>query len=307
MKYLVLGAGGTGGALGAHLARGGCDVSLIARGAQLRALRERGLEVAKPGERFTVRPEAWDTETYSGSPDAVFLCVKGYSLAETVPFLRRICRRDTVVIPILNLPETGRQLQALLPDTPVLDGCIYIASELSAPGQILMRGSILRVFFGPRSPEDMHPELEEIRADLQRSGVDGVLSRDIRRDCLRKFSYVSPQGACGLYYGVSAGAMQKPGEARDCFAALAAEIGLLASAMGADLGGDLVSRNLHILDGVEPEMTTSLQRDVLRGGPSELAGLVLDVPGLGRRHGVPLPAYEKIAAALRAKERSTHD
>ena len=117
-----------------------------------------------------------------------------------------------------------------------------------------------------------------------------------------KFSYVSPQGACGLYYGVSAGAMQEPGEIRDCFAALVEEICLLSRAMGADLGPGMVDRNLTILDGVEPEMTTSLQRDILRGGPSELEGLILQVPALGKRYGMTLPLYEKIAAALRKKD-----
>ena len=164
-----------------------------------------------------------------------------------------------------------------------------------------MRGDILRVFFGLPGGETT-PILEVIRKDLAACGVDANLSRNIRRDCLTKFSYVSPQGACGLYYGVTAGAMQKPGEIRDCFAALVGEIVLLARAQGVELDPDLPSRNLDILDGVEPEMTTSLQRDILRGGASELEGLILDIPRQGAKYGVSLPVYEKIAAALREKD-----
>ena len=301
-RYLILGAGGTGGALGAHLIRGGLEVSFIARGRQREALTREGLQVEKPGDAFASGPaQAWDMETYPGSPDVIFLCVKGYSLAEAVPFLRRVSGKDTVVIPILNLPDTGPWLRERLPDPLVTDGCIYIASEQASPGHILMRGGILRVIFGLPGGENP-PVLEAIRADLAACGVDARLSREIRRDCLLKFSYVSPQGACGLYYGVSAGAMQRPGEIRDCFSALVEEIGRLARGEGIDLGPDLLERNLTILDGVEPEMTTSLQRDILRGGPSELEGLILQVPALGKRYGMTLPLYEKIAAALRKKD-----
>ena len=148
-SYLILGAGGTGGALGAHLLRGGLDVSFIARGRQLEALTREGLRVEKPSGSFSLGPvRAWNTETYAGEPDVIFLCVKGYSLEESVPFLRRIAGRDTVIIPILNLPETGARLRERLPCILVTDGCIYIASEVAAPGRILMRGDILRVFFG---------------------------------------------------------------------------------------------------------------------------------------------------------------
>ena len=301
LRYLILGAGGIGGALGAHLLRGGLEVSFIARGRQLEALTREGLTLEKPGETFSLGPvRAWDTATWSGEADVVFLCVKGYSLEETVPFLRRAAGKGTAIIPLLNLPDTGDYLRKRLPDTLTASGCIYIASEVSAPGHILMRGSILRVLFGLPDGE-RPPVLERVRSDLAACGVDAVLSPSIRRDCLTKFSYVSPQGACGLYYGVAAGAMQRPGRERDCFAALTGEIRLLARGEGVDLGADLTERNLAILDGVDPSMTTSLQRDVEKGGPSELEGLIFRVPERGRELGISLPTYEVIAAALRAK------
>ena len=301
LRYLILGAGGIGGALGAHLLRGGLEVSFIARGRQLEALTREGLTLEKLGESFSLGPvRAWDTETWSGEADVVFLCVKGYSLEETLPFLRRAAGKGTAIIPLLNLPDTGDYLRKRLPDTLTASGCIYIASEVSSPGHILMRGSILRVLFG--LPDGKRPPvLERVRADLSACGVDAVLSPSIRRDCLTKFSYVSPQGACGLYYGVAAGAMQRPGRERDCFAALTEEIRLLARGEGMDLGADLTERNLAILDGVDPSMTTSLQRDVEKGGPSELEGLIFRVPERGRELGISLPTYEMIAAALRAK------
>lgn len=298
MKYLVIGAGGTGGALGAYLARGGKDVTLIARGAHLAAIQSRGLRIVMPENVFTVSPDAADTEHYEQTPDVVFVCVKGYSLEAIIPFLKRITGGNTVVIPLLNIYGTGGKLQQRLPGVPVMDGCIYIASEIQAPGCILMRGGILRVVFGPRSPEESLPVLKQIEAELNECGIRGILSENIRRDALKKFAYVSPQGACGVYYDVTAGAMQRPGPYRECFKALAAEIVLLARAMGVRFEGDIVQQNLDILDALEPEMTTSMQRDLKSGGPSELDGLVYEVVRMGEKYGAVLPEYRKIAAEL---------
>lgn len=298
MKYLVIGAGGTGGALGAYLAKGGKEVTLIARGAHLSAIQARGLRVIRPENAFTVSPAAVDTKHYEEHPDVVFVCVKGYSLEDLIPFLKRITDSHTVVIPLLNIYGTGGKLQQRLPEVPVMDGCIYIASEILSPGCILMRGEILRVVFGPRAPEEFLPVLKQIEADLNECGVRGILSDNIQRDALRKFAYVSPQGACGAYYDVTAGAMQRPGPYRECFATLVGEIVLLAGAMGIRFEGDLVRQHLAILDALEPEMTTSMQRDLKAGGPSELDGLVYEVVRMGERYGEKLPEYRKIADGL---------
>ena len=301
-RYLIFGAGGTGAALGAHLLRGGLEAAFIARGRQLEALRREGLRVEKPGDSFSLGPvQAYDSDSFDGSPEVVFLCVKGYSLEGALPFLRRVCGEETLVIPILNLPDTGAWLSTRLPGVTVTEGCMYIASQVISPGLVHMSGSILRVVFGLPGVPEPSPALTRVRDELRSCGVEPLLSPDIRRDCMMKFSYVSPQGACGLYYDVPAGAMQRPGEIRDTFAALVREIGLLSGAMGSDLGPGLIERNLAILDGVEPDMTTSLQRDIRRGGASELEGLIYRVPQMAAEHGLRLPTYEMIAAALRKR------
>ena len=152
--------------------------------------------------------------------------------------------------------------------------------------------------FGVREPEEYRPELERIAQDLQDSGVDCILSDNIRRDALMKFDYVSPQGACGLYYHIPAGGMQSEGEARNCYIALVKEIAMLGEAMGVPLKGGYLERNLAILDSLPPEMTTSLQKDVAAGRQSEIDGLVFEVLRMGERFGVHLPTYEKIAGKL---------
>ena len=296
MKYLILGAGGTGGSLAAFLAAGGKDVAVIARGEHLRAIRERGLTLERLHRgSFTVPVEASDMDHYAGAPDVIFLCVKSYSLEECVPFLRRVARPETVVIPILNVFGTGGMLQSRLPGPLVTDGCIYIMARIKQPGTILLEGDIFRVVFGPRRAEEYRDVLEEIARDLTECGIRGEVSRDIRRDALEKFSFVSPMAACGLYCGVTAGAMQRPGREREIFLALVREVEELAAAMGVALRGDLEQVNLGILDSLEEGSTASLQRDVAAGRASELDGLVFRVVRLGREFGVSTPWYSRTA------------
>ena len=303
MKYLVIGAGGTGGCIGAYMTEAGRDVTQIARGAHLAAMQADGLrmETTKKGN-YTVKPvKATDMEHYGEHPDVIFVCVKGYSLEETIPFIRRVAKPETVVIPILNIYGTGGRLQERLPELLVTDGCIYIAAEIRKPGCLWQNGDIFRVVFGVRKPSEYREVLEKVRQDLEDSGITAILSDNIQKDALQKFSYVSPAAACGQYYDAMAGDMQKPGEIRDTFAALIHEIDVLAEAMGIHFGVDIVQTNLDILDSLTPEASTSMQRDVKQGKASEMDGLIFEVVRMGRKYGVKLPVYEKIAEELRKR------
>ena len=301
-KYLIVGAGGTGGPVGAYLARAGKDVTFIARGDNLNALRSRGLKVIRPNDEFTLRSvKASGLKGYNETPDVIFVCVKSYSLDALIPELQRVADKNTIIIPILNVFGTGGMMQKSFPDTLVTDGCIYVAAQIKEPGCIQMNGDILRVIFGVRDRSEYRDELKEIEADLNESGITGILSDNIVRDALLKFSYVSPQGACGLYYGVPAGEIQKPGEIRECFAGLVHEIETLALAMDIHFEEDIVNRNLDILDTLVPSATTSLQRDIAAGNLSEIDGLIYEVVRLADKYNVEAPIYRKIAAALKEK------
>lgn len=301
MKYLIIGAGGTGGSIGAYMAQAGKDVTLIARGEHLRRIQEQGLKMETTGKgNYTVQPiKACDMEHYEEQPDIIFVCVKGYSLEDTIPFIERVAKESTIVIPILNIYGTGARMQEKLSGLLVTDGCIYIAGEIKEPGTIWMNGNIFRIVFGVRNPEELRPELFQVVQDLKDSGIDGVLSDNIRRDALQKFAYVSPMAACGLYYHVSAGEVQVTGEARDTFVKLMKEVDALAVAMGVPFLVDIVTTNLQILDSLSPTASTSMQRDIYAGKASEIDGLIYEVVRMGEKYGVPTPTYEMIAKKAR--------
>lgn len=301
MKYVIIGAGGTGGILGFYMMKAGKDVTLIARGRHLAAMQESGLAVEKmwDGTTETIPVKATDMEHYNEQPDVILVCVKGYSLEDTIPFIQRVANPSTIVIPVLNIYGTGAKMQEKLPNLLVTDGCIYVSANIKEPGVLIQHGKILRVVYGVREKEEYDPRLEEIKQDFDVSGIDGVLSENIRRDALEKFSYVSPIGAAGLYYHATAADFQREGEEREAFKTMIREITALAEAMGVPFERDMVEVNLKILSTLASEATTSMQRDVMDGKSSEIDGLVYEVVRMGERYHVPVPMYEKVAEKLK--------
>ena len=301
MKYAIIGAGGTGGILGFYMTKAEKDVTLIARGRHLAAMQESGLAVEKmwDGTTETIPVKAADMDHYSERPDVILVCVKGYSLEDTIPFIQRVANPSTIVIPVLNIYGTGAKMQEKLPNLLVTDGCIYVSANIKEPGVLIQHGKILRVVYGVREREEYDPRLEEIKQDFDVSGIDGVLSENIRRDALEKFSYVSPIGAAGLYYHATAADFQREGEEREAFKTMIREITALAEAMGVPFERDMVEVNLKILSTLASEATTSMQRDVMDGKSSEIDGLVYEVVCMGERYHVPVPMYEKVAEKLK--------
>ncbi|MFA5452143.1 MAG: 2-dehydropantoate 2-reductase [Candidatus Methanomethylophilaceae archaeon] len=296
MRYLVIGAGGTGGCIGAYMTEVGKDVTLIARGEHLKKIQSVGLKLETASkDRIISLVKVCDTAHYTEEPDVIFVCVKSYSLEETIPFIKRIAGKDTVVIPILNVYGTGRRLQEMLPDLLVTDGCIYISANIKEPGIIQIHGEIFRVVFGVRDRSEYRPVLKQIEQDLNDSGIVGILSDNIQRDTLQKFSYVSAMAACGLYYNVEAMQMQRSGEIRDMFILLVREIEALAEVTGIQFETDMVQTNLEILDNLAPSAVTSMQRDIAQGKESEIDGLIFEVIRTGRKYGLSMPTYEQVA------------
>lgn len=320
MKYIIIGAGGTGGILGFYMTKAGKDVTLIARNAHLEAMQKQGLSVEKmwTNETETIPVGAESMESYEAKgekADVILVCVKKYSLDSCIPFIQNISHKNTIVVPVLNVYGTGAYLQEKLPKVLVTDGCIYVSANIKQAGVLLQHGEILRVFFGVREKEDLKKLngqlngeykaerlLKKIAQDFKDSGIDGILSDNIKRDALTKFSYVSPIGTAGLYLHAVAGDFQREGEARELFKTLIREIVTLANAMGITFEEDLVERNLKILSNLPEEATTSMQRDVIEGKQSEIDGLVYEVVRMAKKYGVEVPSYERAAEKFREME-----
>ena len=157
MKYLIAGTGGVGGSIAAFLSLAGKDVTCIARGEHLTAIREHGLRLHSDlkGEH-TLPVKAYTAEEYNGSADVIFVCVKGYSVDSITDLIKRVSHKDTIVIPILNVYGTGPRIQRLVPGVTVLDGCIYIVGFVSGKGEITQMGKIFRLVYGAHKGRKWH-------------------------------------------------------------------------------------------------------------------------------------------------------
>ena len=297
MNYLIAGTGGVGGSIAAFLALAGKDVTCIARGEHLAAIREQGLLLHSDlkGEH-TLRIPACTAEEYQGKADVIFVCVKGYSIDSITDLIRRAAKPDTVVIPILNVYGTGPRIQRLVPGVTVLDGCIYIVGFVSGKGEITQMGRIFRLVYGAHRGTIVPREtLEEIQHDLEESGIKAEISEDINRDTFVKWSFISAMAVTGAYYDVPMGEVQKPGEIRDTFIGLSRESAELGRRLGIDLPADLVEYNLKVIDKLDPHSTASMQKDLARGHESEVQGLLFDLIDAAEAQGVDIPTYRRVA------------
>ena len=298
MNYLIAGTGGVGGSIAAFLALAGKDVTCIARGEHLAAIREHGLRLHSDlkGEH-TLQIPAYTAEEYTGKADVIFVCVKGYSIDESIAgLIRRAAMPETIVIPILNVYGTGPRIQRLVPGVTVLDGCIYIVGFVSGKGEITQMGKIFRLVYGAHKGTVVSREtLEAVQHDLQESGIKAEISDDINRDTFVKWSFISAMAVTGAYYDVPMGEVQKPGEVRNTFIGLSRESAELGHKLGIDIPADLVEYNLKVIDKLDPQSTASMQKDMARGHESEVQGLLFDLIESAEAHGVDIPTYRKVA------------
>lgn len=305
LKYLIAGTGGVGGSIAAFLALAGKDVTCIARGEHLAAIRENGLQLHSDlkGEH-ALRVPAYTAEEYTAlvstsadyKADIIFVCVKGYSVDSITELIKSAAHEHTVVIPILNVYGTGPRIQRLVPGVTVLDGCIYIVGFVSGRGEITQMGKIFRLVYGAhRSTIVSRETLEAVQRDLQESGIKADISDDINRDTFVKWSFISAMAVTGAYYDVPMGEVQKPGEVRNTFIGLSQESAALGRKLGIAFKEDIVEYNLKVMDKLAPESTASMQKDMAKGHQSEVQGLLFDMIAAAEEQGIEVPTYRMVA------------
>jgi len=293
MKYLIIGAGGTGCCIAGYLKMNGFDADIIARSSQKDAINKNGLTIIRDNDTLNIKIDAYDTPIKKY--DIIFVCVKGYSLEEICPVIDKASDKNTVIIPILNIFGTGDKLKGLLPHLDVISGCIYIGAFKTEPGIIKQSGSIFRVVFGRKNGDLADDMLIKVKDDLTASSIKAVYSDDIMSDTFRKFAFISPMAAAGVYLDAVAGDYKVEGEARDLFLSCTREVLAIAKAMKLNLPEDMIEKNMATMNGLGDSYTASMQKDVEKGVQSEMDGLVFEVCRLGRQYDIPTPSYDKIA------------
>lgn len=296
-NILIVGTGGVGGSIAGFLALDGHNVTCIARGEHLKSILDNGLYLKSDlkGEHF-LNVKACTAEEYNDKADIIFVCVKGYSLDDSIKsVIEKAAKEDTLVVPILNVYGTGTKISNMVPEVTVLDGCIYIVGFVSGKGEITQMGKIFRLVFGARkeAPVEMS-RLEEIQSMLVHAGIKADLSDDINRDTFVKWAFISAMACTGAYHEVTMGALQHEGEERDTFIGLSRESAQIAEKCGIIFKEDPIKYNLMVIDKLDPESTASMQKDIAKGHQSEIKGLLFDMIELGEKYDIDMPTYRKV-------------
>jgi 2-dehydropantoate 2-reductase len=303
MRIVVFGAGGVGGYFGARLARGGEDVAWVARGEHLRAMLAEGLRVSSPlGDFHLPRVDASDDPARLGKADAVLLAVKAWQVPEAARSLDPLLGEETFVVPLENGVEAAQQVAAAIGERRVLGGLCRIISQLDGPGRVRHGGVEPQVLFGEL---DRRPSVrgERLRRSFVQAGVRAEIPPDIHVAIWEKFLFIAATSALGAVTRAPVGVVRRLPETRDLLVRAMAEVRELALARGVELPADALPRTLAFLDALPPGGTSSMQRDVEAGRPSELEAQSGAIVRLGREAGIATPVHALLHAVLLPLER----
>jgi 2-dehydropantoate 2-reductase len=304
IKVAVVGAGGVGGYFGGRLAAAGHDVRFIARGEHLAALRRDGLSVESVAGDFTLESVvATDDAAEIGEVDYVLLGVKTWQLDAALTALRPLVGARTAVVTTQNGVEAPQQVADVVGREAVLPGAVEVIAFLDGPGRVRHIGGLGKLTFGEwdnRASE----RVERLRSALQESGLTAVVSADVWVALWSKFLALGSFGAVATLADAPYGVLRARPGTRQLLVDSMNEIKQVAKATGVELPADAIDNTLAFLDSLPEAGTTSLQRDINSGKPSELEAWTGAVVRLGRATGTPTPLsdilYELASARSQA-------
>ncbi len=298
MRIAVMGAGSIGGYFGGMLSLGGNDVTLIARGAHLHAIRTNGLRIITDDREHTVSCAATDDPAEAGTMDLVLLTVKTYHNVQAVEAMAPLVSGSTTVLCLQNGIDSYRPAAVAFGDGRVMPGAAYIEAGLPGPGTVRQTGSVVRVEFGEIRGGDSDRG-RRIRETLESSGIPALFNEDIHRTLWTKFLFIATMaGTTTLAREELAGLMPRQEWKRVVVGCLQ-EIEAVGRASGIALEPDVSGGILRYMEENLAQMHASMHSDILAGRPLELEALNGAVVRAGLAAGVSTPINDLIYAMLK--------
>jgi 2-dehydropantoate 2-reductase len=300
MRIAVIGAGGQGGLFGGMLYKAGEDVVLIARGAHLKAILERGLTLKSSGPRATVLDiDATDRPGEVGPVDLVIFCVKTYDLDAAAQDARPLVGPSTVLLPVQNGVTAPGRLAAVFGEEGVIGGVSYHQGAVEAPGVILYGGVSGELYLGELGGGSS-PRVERIRDTLDAAGIASRVHPDIRVAMWEKLVLICATGGVMAYCRQPIGPVMEDPDGAGLVLGVMEEAEAVARAVGIRLPEATAERMLaFIKERMSPQTRSSQLEDLFAGRRLELEDLNGEIVRLGRRTGVPTPLNLRIYEALK--------
>ncbi len=299
MKIAVIGAGGVGGYYGGLLAAAGEDVGFIARGAHLRAMRDRGLRVSNHQRDIHLTPtRATDDPAEIGPVDVVLFCVKLYDTETAGALVPPLLGPETIIIPLQNGVDSAERLARFAAPEHILPGAAWLYAHIEAPGVIRCTSEKSGIVFGEVDGRES-PRARAFAAAAQRAGIEARLSLEIEKELWSKFAQLASNAGLSTLSRLNLTHVYRDPDLRPLLEAAMEEAIQVAQAKGIRLDDDLVARTMLLAESFPPDLTNSMHNDLKSGRRLEVAHLSGHLARLGDALDVPVPIHRAVWAALK--------
>jgi len=298
MKIAMMGSGGVGGFFGGRLANAGYDVTFIARGAHLEAMRREGLTLEnEPQGDIHVRVKAAAEPRDVGPVDIIVLSVKLWDTADAARAIAPMVGPSTGVLSLQNGVVKDDILREFFPAKQVMGGVGYVATHISRPGVIHQTGTMQRVIVGEYDGRESE-RARFLYEALLKAGVKAELSGDVRRAIWEKYVFLVGLSATTTTMRKTLGPIRSNTQTRAFLLDIMREVVAVGRALGVALPADFAEQRLTFADTLPEDMTSSMHHDLERGNRLEVKWLSGGVVDLGRKAGVPTPANRAVCDIL---------
>lgn len=306
MRFAIFGTGGVGGYFGGRLAQAGHDVTFIARGKHLAAIKENGLRVESILGDFIVKPaQATDNPGQIGQVDTVLVAVKAWDVPSAAEAVKTMMGENTLVIPLENGVDAPEQLSTVLGREHVLGGLCRISAFIGAPGVIKHVGVPPYIAFSELDNKKSERVLQLVDIFANLTGVSAEIPDDIHKAMWEKFVFIAAVSGVGSVTRQSIGKFRTVPETRAMLKSALQEVVSVGRASGVVLDENTAGRILTtIIDNAAEGTIASMQKDIMEGRRSELEAQNGTVVRMGHELGIPTPVNEFIYASLLPMERA---
>ena len=301
MRIAMMGSGGVGGYFGGRLAASGCDVTFIARGRHLQAIRENGLRIAsRDMGDATIKPaNATDDPAEVGKVDYVIVGVKLWDTAAAAQAILPMLGPETTVLSLQNGVDCDDVLAPVVGEDRLIGGVAFIASSVGSPGVIKHIGTMQRVVIGERSGGSS-ARVEALHEAMAGAGIAAEISDDIQRTIWEKFVFLIGLSATTTLLRTTLGPIRDDPDGREFLLDAMRETVAVGRAKGVGLPADFADDRLAFADGLPADMTSSMHHDLENGNPLEVSWLSGTVARLGKALGVAAPVNHTVFTALKS-------
>lgn len=305
-KIAFVGLGGVGGYYGGLVSRYAEDhpeieVSFLARGKHLEAIKQNGLKVSDEKLSFTTRPAiATDKVEEIGTVDYIVLSTKSYDLDATMAQIKPMVAKQTIILPLLNGIDNTPRLRAFFPENEIWYGCVYIITRLKEPGVIEDSGNVHFMHFGHE--KKVSEELLFIEELFLKSGIEVARKEEPMKAIWRKFFYISTTAALTTYLNTDFRSLVWDEDKKPLYVSIMKELYTISEAEGIGLYEGIIDDMLKYGGSLPAGSTSSMNSDYLAGRKTEIETLIGVVVRLGQKYGIATPVYEKVYDELMSDE-----